>query len=45
MKHLERLLHSGRPEEVLRPEILEEVFRVKVLVDASGYGWTTRYGA
>jgi iron complex transport system ATP-binding protein len=29
-----KTLHSGRPEEVLRPEILEEVFEVKVLVDA-----------
>jgi len=33
MKH-GKTLHSGRPEEVLRPEILEEVFAVKVLVDA-----------
>ena len=29
-----RTLHSGSPEEVLKPEILEEVFEVKVLVDA-----------
>jgi iron complex transport system ATP-binding protein len=29
-----KTLHSGKPEEVLRPEILEEVFEVKVLVDA-----------
>ncbi len=29
-----KTLHSGTPEEVLRPEILEEVFEVKVLVDA-----------
>ena len=33
MKH-GKTLHSGKPEEVLRPEILEEVFGVKVLVDA-----------
>jgi iron complex transport system ATP-binding protein len=33
MKH-GKTLHAGRPEEVLRPEILEEVFAVKVLVDA-----------
>ena len=33
MKH-GKTLHSGRPEEVLRPEVLEEVFAVKVLVDA-----------
>jgi iron complex transport system ATP-binding protein len=29
-----KTLHSGRPEEVLKPEILEEVFEVKVLIDA-----------
>jgi cobalamin transport system ATP-binding protein len=29
-----KTLHSGSPEEVLRPEILEEVFEVEVLVDA-----------
>lgn len=29
-----KTLHSGRPGEVLRPEILEEIFEVKVLVDA-----------
>ena len=29
-----RTLHSGSPSEVLKPEILEEVFEVKVLVDA-----------
>ena len=29
-----KTLHSGPPEQVLRPEILEEVFAVKVLVDA-----------
>lgn len=29
-----KTLHLGSPEEVLRPEILEEVFEVKVLVDA-----------
>ena len=29
-----KTLHSGSPEQVLRPEILEEVFAVKVLVDA-----------
>jgi iron complex transport system ATP-binding protein len=29
-----RTVHSGRPEEVLRPEILEDVFQIKVLVDA-----------
>lgn len=33
MKH-GKTLHSGKPAEVLRPEILEEVFDVKVLVDA-----------
>jgi iron complex transport system ATP-binding protein len=29
-----RAVHSGRPEEVLKPQILEEVFGVRVLVDA-----------
>jgi iron complex transport system ATP-binding protein len=29
-----KTLHSGSPKEVLRPEILEEVFEVKVLIDA-----------
>ena len=29
-----RTIHSGRPEEVLRPEILQEVFEIRVLVDA-----------
>ena len=29
-----KTLHAGRPEEVLKPQILEEVFEVKVLVDA-----------
>ena len=29
-----RTVQSGRPEEVLKPQILEEVFAVKVLVDA-----------
>jgi iron complex transport system ATP-binding protein len=29
-----RKVHSGRPEEVLTPEILEGVFEIKVLVDA-----------
>lgn len=29
-----KTLHSGNPEEVLKPEILEEVFAVMVLVDA-----------
>src|SRR5829696_9892054 len=29
-----RTVHSGRPDEVLRPEILEEVFAIRVLVDA-----------
>ena len=29
-----RTLHTGAPEEVLTPEILEEVFEVEVLVDA-----------
>jgi len=29
-----RAVHSGTPEEVLRPEILQEVFEVRVLVDA-----------
>jgi iron complex transport system ATP-binding protein len=27
-------VHYGRPEEVLRPEILQEVFQIRVLVDA-----------
>jgi ABC-type cobalamin/Fe3+-siderophores transport system ATPase subunit len=29
-----RTVHSGKPVEVLRPEILQEVFEVRVLVDA-----------
>lgn len=29
-----RTVHSGRPGEVLKPEILQEVFEVRVLVDA-----------
>src|SRR6185503_6967625 len=29
-----RTIHSGRPEAVLRPEILQEVFEIRVLVDA-----------
>src|SRR5215213_9222313 len=29
-----RTVHSGRPEEVLRPEILRDVFEIRVLVDA-----------
>ena len=29
-----RTVHSGRPEEVLKPEILQEVFEIRVLVDA-----------
>lgn len=29
-----RAVHSGRPEEVLTPELLQEVFEVRVLVDA-----------
>ena len=29
-----KTVHSGRPEEVLQPRILEEVFAVRVLVDA-----------
>ena len=29
-----RTIHAGTPEEVLKPQILEEVFEVKVLVDA-----------
>jgi iron complex transport system ATP-binding protein len=29
-----RTVHSGSPEEVLRPEILQEVFEIRVLVDA-----------
>ena len=33
MKH-GRAVHSGTPEEVLIPEILQEVFEVRVLVDA-----------
>ena len=33
MKH-GRAVHSGTPEEVLRPELLQEVFEVRVLVDA-----------
>jgi iron complex transport system ATP-binding protein len=27
-------VHYGRPAEVLRPEILENVFEIRVLVDA-----------
>jgi len=27
-------VHSGRPEEILKPQILQEVFEVRVLVDA-----------
>ena len=30
---LGRAVHSGTPQEVLRPEILQEVFEVRVLVD------------
>jgi len=33
MKH-GRTVHSGRPEAVLRPEILQDVFEIRVLVDA-----------
>jgi iron complex transport system ATP-binding protein len=33
MKH-GRAVHTGKPEEVLQPLILQEVFEVKVLVDA-----------
>jgi len=33
MKH-GRAVHSGTPQEVLTPEILQEVFEVRVLVDA-----------
>ena len=29
-----KAIHAGTPKEVLRPEILQEVFEVKVLVDA-----------
>jgi len=29
-----RAVHSGTPQEVLRPELLQEVFEVRVLVDA-----------
>ena len=29
-----RAVHAGKPEEVLQPQILQEVFEVKVLVDA-----------
>jgi iron complex transport system ATP-binding protein len=29
-----KTLHSGKPDEVLNPQILQEVFEVKVLVDA-----------
>ena len=29
-----RTVYSGRPEEVLRPEILQDVFEIRVLVDA-----------
>lgn len=29
-----RAVHAGKPEEVLQPRILQEVFEVKVLVDA-----------
>jgi len=33
MKH-GRTVHAGSPEEVLRPEILQDVFEIRVLVDA-----------
>ena len=33
MKH-GRAVHSGKPEQVLQPQILEDVFAVKVLIDA-----------
>lgn len=33
MKH-GRAVHSGTPQDVLKPEILQEVFEVRVLVDA-----------
>ena len=33
MKHGKRL-HYGNPEQVLRPEILQEIFEIRVLVDA-----------
>jgi iron complex transport system ATP-binding protein len=29
-----RAVHSGTPQEVLQPEILQDVFEVRVLVDA-----------
>ena len=29
-----KTVHAGSPEEVLKPQILEEVFEVRVLVDA-----------
>src|SRR6185295_4200946 len=29
-----RTVHSGRPEDVLTPEILQDVFEIRVLVDA-----------
>jgi iron complex transport system ATP-binding protein len=28
-----RAVYSGKPDEVLRPEVLEEIFAVRVLVD------------
>ena len=33
MKH-GKAVHYGRPAEVLRPEILQDVFEIRVLVDA-----------
>jgi ABC-type cobalamin/Fe3+-siderophores transport system ATPase subunit len=33
MKH-GKAIHAGKPDEVLSPEILQEIFEVKVLVDA-----------
>ncbi|HKG46803.1 MAG TPA: ABC transporter ATP-binding protein [Pyrinomonadaceae bacterium] len=29
-----KTIHAGRPEEVLRPEILQNIFEIRVLVDA-----------
>jgi iron complex transport system ATP-binding protein len=29
-----RIVHAGSPQEVLRPEILQDVFEIRVLVDA-----------
>src|SRR5215216_3124375 len=37
-----KTVNSGRPDEVLRPEILQEVFEIRVLVDAHPVSGTPR---